>query len=55
MKKPNKNYHTSNAKTGTSDYYGTGIRQPLGKMRDNSFSMVSLTPKQLKTPPKKLA
>ena len=37
------------------DYYGSGIKQKMGKMRDDSMGMIALTPKKLKTPPKGLA
>lgn len=59
----NKQSHTSNAKRGSGDwhvshtsmgmgdYYGTGIRAKIGKMRDG-MGMETVTPKQLKTPPK---
>lgn len=47
--------HTANTQYGMGDYYGTGIRAPLGKMRDESAGMVQVNKKQLKTPPKSLA
>lgn len=47
--------HTANSPKGMGDYYGTGIRAPLGKMRDDSMGMIQVTPKKLKKPPKSLA
>ncbi len=47
--------HTPNTKRGVGDYYGTGIRQPFGKMRSDSLGMIAVTPKKLKKPPKSLA
>lgn len=44
--------HTPASSKGLGDYYGTGIRQPLGKIRPDTVGMVNLTPKQLKKPPK---
>lgn len=46
--------HSANTKFGMGDYYGTGIRAPLGKMRDG-MGMIELNPKQKKQPPKSLA
>lgn len=47
--------HTANTKYGMGDYYGTGIKAKLGRVRDETMGMVALTPKRLKTPPKGLA
>lgn len=44
--------HTANTKYGMGDNYGTGIRAKLGRMREDSMGMQTLTPKKLKTPPK---
>jgi hypothetical protein len=48
-----KQAHTSNSKVGTGDYYGTGIKNPIGK------SIVNMAmPSSLKTkgkPPRSLA
>jgi hypothetical protein len=49
-----KNAHTSNSKMGMGDYHGTGIRAPLGKMRDG-MGMKDIKPSKLKKPPKSLA
>lgn len=51
----NKFVHESNSKYGMGDYYGTGVRAKLGRMRDDSMGMHQITPKKLKTPPTSLA
>ena len=60
MKKPapktNRNQvHTPKSPKGLGDYYGTGIKQPLGRVREDTIGMVHLTPDQLKKPPKSTA
>jgi hypothetical protein len=52
---PNKQSHTSNTKYGMGDNYGTGIKQKLGTMREDSMGLMSITPKKLRNPPKSLA
>lgn len=47
--------HTPRSPEGMGDFYGTAIRQPLGRIRGDSMGMVQVTPKKLKTPPKTLA
>lgn len=54
-KKSYKFAHTPASSKGLGDYYGTGIRQPLGKIRGETVGMVSLSPKQLGKPPKSTA
>lgn len=58
MKKANKTnrdqWHTSRSPKGMGDYYGTGVRQKIGRVREG-LGMETLNPKQLKTPPKSLA
>jgi len=46
--------HEANTKYGMGDYYGTGIRQKLGTVRDDTVGMKKLSKnkKQLGTPPK---
>ena len=51
-----KQAHTANVKHGMGDYYGSGYKNPMGKIR--SFSTPGQTPisgKKLKIPPKSLA
>jgi hypothetical protein len=48
--------HVSNTKKPMGDFYGTGIKQPMGKQRAQSpFAEPPLSRKQSKTPPKALA
>lgn len=46
--------HTSDTKKGVGNYYGTGVKNPVGKMREG-MGMATLSKKKLGTPPKKLA
>lgn len=46
--------HSANKKFGMGDYYGTGIKNPMGKMRDSSVGARPVSKKGLKTPPKSL-
>lgn len=43
--------HSANVKKGMGDYYGTGIRAKLGKMR-SGMGFEEIPPNKLKTPPK---
>lgn len=49
-----KGAHTSKSKIGMGDFYGTSIKQPLGKMRSGIGSN-PVSAKKLGNPPKKLA
>ena len=53
--KPNKTAHTANTKYGMGDYYGTGVKQPMGIMREDQLSFNSVKKKNLGKPPKALA
>lgn len=44
--------HTPRSSFGVGDYYGTGVRNPMGRVRGDSSR---LTPEQLKKPPRSLA
>lgn len=46
--------HVSKTNQGMGDYYGTGIKQKVGRMREG-MGMIEVTPKNLKKPPKSLA
>lgn len=46
---------TANTRKGSGDYYGKGVKQPVGKMRDSLVVNDTLTPKSLKIPPRSLA
>ncbi len=48
-------WHTAKTKYGMGDNYGTGIKQKVGRMRDDQLGYSSMTPKKLKTPPKSVA
>lgn len=50
--KRTKEWHTAPTKYGMGDYYGTGIKQKVGRIRDDSMGMMAVTPKKLKTPPR---
>ncbi len=47
--------HTSKTSKGMGDYYGTGIKQSVGKMRSPSVGMTPASAKKVKTPPRSLA
>ncbi len=52
----NKQYHTSDAKTGMGDYYGTGIKQKVGTIRDVYTPGINpLSNKKIGKPPRSLA
>ncbi len=46
--------HTPKSQKGLGDYYGTGVRAKIGRMR-SGIGMVDLNPKKLNTPPRSLA
>ena len=53
--KSTKQFHTAKSnKIGTGDYYGGGIRQPIGKLRD-VYATDAPKKGSIKTPPKSLA
>lgn len=41
-----------NSSMGIGNYYGTGIKNPVGRMRGDSVGIRPVSEKQLKTPPK---
>ncbi len=49
-----KQAHTANTKYGMGDYYGTGIKAKVGRIREG-MGMAPLSKKQIGTPPKSLA
>jgi hypothetical protein len=49
-----KEAHTSPSKIGMGDYYGIGVKNPIGKIRDVT-DMEELSPRKLKKPPRSLA
>lgn len=51
-----KEAHSSNTKFGMGDFYGDGIRNKIGRIRDSYVPNINpLSPKQLSKAPKKLA
>lgn len=59
MKKPSpgktvRQAHTANTKFGSGDYYGTGIKQKVGRMREDYLNP-AISSKDLGKPPKSLA
>lgn len=49
-----KTAHTPQSQIGMGDYYGTGIRAKIGRMR-SGMGMQTLSDSKLKKPPKSLA
>jgi hypothetical protein len=47
--------HTAPVKTGMGDYYGTGAKNKMGRMRDSSVGYRPVSRKQMGTPPKSVA
>lgn len=52
MSKAPRQAHTSNAKKGMGDYYGTGLRAKIGEVREDTVGYKKISKKGLKTPPK---
>lgn len=50
-----KEAHTAPTMVGVGDYYGTGVKNKLGRMRSNTVGYSPLTPKQQGMPPRSLA
>jgi hypothetical protein len=53
--KVKKESHAPNSPVGSGDYYGQGIRNPMGKIRRDYLGVMAIKPKSVKTPPKSLA
>ena len=53
-KGPRQESHTCPTKHGMGDYYGTGVKNPQGRMRGDSIGYRPVSKKQLGTPPKSL-
>ena len=51
-KKSSVESHTENTKFGMGDYYGTGLKAKIGRVRSDSVGYRPVTRKQLGTPPK---
>lgn len=50
-----KQAHSSPKKKGSPDSYGSGVKNPVGKMKRSALDFGYVTPKELKKPPKSLA
>jgi len=53
--KSNKTFHTDNTKFGMGDYYGTAIKQKVGRIREDQVGFENVSNKKLGKPPKSLA
>lgn len=53
--KANKQAHTSDSPYGSGDYYGTGVKNPVGRMRETYMDACCPNSKDLGKPPKSLA
>ena len=47
--------HTAPTKYGMGDYYGTGQKNPIGRVRDATVGFRPVNRKQMAKPPKSLA
>jgi hypothetical protein len=54
MKKKHVESHVANTKYGMGDYYGTGVKNPIGTPRRDYINDV-VSPKKMGKPPKTLA
>ncbi len=54
IKGPGRNAHVADTKLGMGDFYGSGVRNKVGRIRDSYVTNPS-KPKSLKKPPKSLA
>lgn len=52
---PRHEWHTAQTKFGMGDYYGTGIKQKIGRLRDSSLDANPVSKSKLGKPPKSLA
>lgn len=50
-----KAFHTDSKEQGMGDFYGIGVRNPIGKMRSDSPGYSPISKSKLKRPPKSLA
>ena len=53
--KTNKTAHTSNSKIGMGDFHGSGIKNPLARVRDDLILAKPKSSKQIAKPPRSLA
>lgn len=50
-----KTAHTSNSKRGMGDFYGTGIKQKVGRVREDTLNGIGMGKKKAKKAPRSLA
>lgn len=55
MKSKVKLAHTPKASIGAGDFYGSGVKQKVGKIRQNMINFQAPKPKKIKVSPKNLA
>lgn len=55
QKKSSGDWHCSFDSMGMGDYYGTGIKNKVGKVRENTVGFIPVSPKKLRIPPTSLA
>ena len=48
------NAHTPKTQLGMGDYYGTGVKQKIGRVREDFMGMLDMPPKKLSTPPRQV-
>jgi hypothetical protein len=53
--KKSKMFHTDSKQKGMGDFYGSGVRNPIGKVNSSYMDFNVLSKKKLSKPPKKLA
>ena len=53
--KPSADWHCSRDSVGVGDYYGTGVKNKVGKMRSDSVGIVPVSKKGLNRSPRSLA
>jgi len=51
-KTKNHESHTSPTRFGMGDYYGSGVKQKMGRMRDDTLGYIPVSKRQMGTPPK---
>jgi len=49
------NVHTPKSQIGSGDYYGTAIKNKVGRMREDSMGNMAIGRKGLSKPPRSLA
>ena len=47
--------HTPKTQKGMGDFYGSGLKNPIGKMRESQILDAQVKPSKLKKPPKSYA